>query len=140
MKSYILTSTKFEGELYFEYHSNGFLKAFKNDSAMSLEQLAHLQRHFPMGSGDILDLAKSSQNLTLKPLPTDLSFERFWEMYNWKEFSSKATSRKVWDKLTEAERVAVLEHIPHYEAQLKKQPGIAKKYAETYLRSGNWKQ
>lgn len=49
----------------------------------------------------------------IKEVPEDLSFARFWDLYDYK-MGSKAKAEKAWNEATEADKIAALAAIPKY--------------------------
>ena len=137
-EKYVLTSHNFEGELELEFDSNGILKVFKNNAELNEAQLNHLTNNFPCTVQSAKDLIAKSTSLVAQHIPADVTFEQFWNMYNHKAYSNKIISEKVFEKMSLKERLQDVEYIRKYENLLKLQQGVAKKYAETYLRSRVW--
>lgn len=135
---YILTSEQFAGELVLEYNLDDVLVRFENQATLSEVQLVWLSANFPL-TVDAANALLQRTGLRATVVPADLSFEVFWDAYDHKAYSNRKLCLKLWNKLSHAERIAVLLDIPKYENRLLKQPGVAKKYAETYLRSEVWK-
>jgi hypothetical protein len=135
---YILTSEHFDGELVLEYNLDDVLVRFDNRAALNEAQLTWLSGNFPLTVDAANSLLQRSK-LKATVVPADLGFEVFWDAYDYKAYSNRKLCLKLWDKLSHADRIAVLLDIPKYENRLIKQPGVAKKYAETYLRSEVWK-
>lgn len=136
---YTLTSENFSGELVLEYNLQGVLVSFANNAELSSEQLNYLSTHFPLTVDAANELLRLSVTLRATVVPAQLTFEAFWDAYDHKAYSNKKLSVRIWDRLTYSDKIAVMTDIPRYENRLIKQPGVAKKYAETYLRSEVWR-
>jgi hypothetical protein len=139
-EKYVLTSEKFDGELILEFDLNGILKNFVNDATLTDKQLDYFRKNFPITKEIVLEIIKAAESKTLKAVhyPCEITFEDFWDLYDYKAISNKAESRKRFEKLTKAERVMLMEDIPKYNNRLKLQNGIAKKHAETYIHKREW--
>lgn len=68
----------------------------------------------------------------------DITFDMFWERYKYKV--DKPLAVKAWDTLTKEEQVKAYDFIPAYDAQLKLNGGLGKKYAVRYLKHKPWEQ
>ena len=66
----------------------------------------------------------------------EITFEMFWNRYNEKVRSSKKKAMITWKRLSRADQVKAFNHIRKYEQNIA--PGVAKKYAETYLNAELW--
>jgi proteasome lid subunit RPN8/RPN11 len=70
-------------------------------------------------------------NLSVEPIEDDLSFQRFWEAYDFK-VGKKKRAIKLWEELPDLERHQAIKSIPRYNFFLIER-GINKAYPETYL-------
>ena len=66
----------------------------------------------------------------------ELSFEKFWNNYGFKRGNIERT-RKLWDKITEAEKIISLGFINKLKAVYEKE-GKQMPYPETYLAQKRW--
>lgn len=83
------------------------------------------------------ELLGSIGHLTLiEPVPTDLSFNAFWEQYGNKQ--NKDRAYKFWTALPDEDRIAALRAIRRYNLYLQHKPGIEKKYPDTWLKNRCW--
>ena len=65
----------------------------------------------------------------------NISFEKFWCLYNYK-VGDKGKIRKKWELLTDLDRGMVMEHLPHY---IKSTPDKQyRKHPSTYLNNQGW--
>lgn len=136
MKTLVLTSTNFEGELEFRYDFNGYLCFFENRSHMDKLQLAWLLKRIPPTIDDLKAMVKKSKAAKLTEIKHEITFEMFWERYNNKSLSSKKKSLTRWNRMSKAQRAKAYYYIPKYFNSMP--AGVAKKYAETYLNSEIW--
>lgn len=130
MIKYVMTSPKFEGKILFGFR-DGFLAYFENQSTLPELGIRWLFTNFPFMIDNMEDLrGKISGKLEL--MPTDLSFDAFWEAY------AKKVNRKrcepLWKKLSDAERMTCLQSIPAYNSYLKRMGNRAKLDPENYLK------
>ena len=76
-------------------------------------------------------------HLTLiEQVPTDLSFNAFYEAYGNKQ--NKDRTYKFWTALPEPDIIAALRAIRRYDQYLAQKPGIEKKYPDTWLKNRGW--
>ena len=72
---------------------------------------------------------------TVKQSKTNIEFEKFWDLYNYK-VGSKSKVLKKWESLTDLDRGMVMEHLPHY---VKSTPDKQfRKHPATYLNNQGW--
>ncbi|MBN1250671.1 MAG: hypothetical protein JXA16_00950 [Bacteroidales bacterium] len=133
MRKYLITSPEFTGELIFGYDSEGILKYYENNAELKIEHLRWLHRHFPVVDSVLPDIVKKGKLQEI----TDLSFDNFWVEYNFK-VGNKQMAEKLWYKLSEAERINILEHLPKYRYYLKTHQGLMQAYASTFLNQRRW--
>ncbi len=98
MRKYVLTSPAFDGELKFGYNSENILVFFENNAELKSEHLDYFITNFPFVA-DALPKIVNKGKLTEV---TDLSFERFWNEYNYK-VGDKKKATKLWNQLQESE-------------------------------------
>jgi hypothetical protein len=113
-----------------EYDHNDRLKSILFDCEMTDKQHAQFIRVIPLFEADFLERANRSK-VVYSTVPADLSFSAFWNAYAYK-VGDKARAEKLWNKLSEAEKVTALKAIPAYNYFLKTKK-IDKTYAETWL-------
>lgn len=117
----------------FQYNLNGVLTAFKilNDEVMSDNQLVWLLRRFPYFEKRILHWKDKVPNIEVTIGEPDISFDKFWDIYNYKV--GKANAIKEWKKLPKTDQIKAIAQIKAYDGFLRrKQTG--KVYPERYLK------
>lgn len=136
MTRYILTSTITGNTLDLTYNHIGQLYEVRLDGEFDMEAHTKAFTNMPL----TLEKYKSInwKNTTIQEVPTDLSFDKFWNTY--KEKRGKVEAEKHWEKLSDAERMAVLVSIPKYDKWLLTKPGREKKDPATYInpKKRNW--
>ena len=136
---YILTGKTTEIKVVFTYDLRGFIQDIHIEGAESEKQLYALfwneKFPFPFVERIIPEVAKMGF-FNIEKGEDDLSFDRFWEEYNYKV--SKKKAEKLYAKISRANRVKIFLHLPKYEAYLKARKGIEKAYPDTYLRNEKW--
>jgi hypothetical protein len=130
MNKYIIHGQSFSGNVTLEYDCNDRLKLILFECEMNDKQHEQFVRAIPLSEADFLNRATRS-GVIFSTVPADLSFATFWQKYNYK-VGDKARAEKLWNKLSESERVTALKSILHYNKflQIKK---LDKAYAETWL-------
>lgn len=84
------------------------------------------------------DLHKNAQKFGWQVEPYvdfEISFEYFWEKYNYKVDRKRAEDK--WKRLKPDEQRKAIEYLPRYFAELRK-TGVAQMYAKTYLHNKIW--
>lgn len=132
---YILTSKQLEGSLLFEYE-NGIIKQFTNEAKMTVPQLKWLADHFPVAEKMLIKMARQ-YGWQLREVQQDLSFEAFWNRYAYK-VGNKKRAERLWNKLSEANKIKALNYLSYYDGFLLNNPSINKLYPETYLNQERW--
>lgn len=129
MKKYILTSPKFKGQVTFGYDHNGDIVFYSNEIADEVV-VKWMKRFLPVDE-DALEWFKTKVQATIREVPEDLSFDRFWEIYDKK--INRKRAEPLYDKLTDAEKMLAIVKIKAYfdYCQIKKR-GVAD--PEKYLR------
>lgn len=130
MAKYIIHGQSFKGDVTLEYDFDGRLKMMLFDCEMSERDHLQFVRNMDINEANFLERAKRGRAV-YDVIPNDLSFEKFWNTYNYK-VGNKLRAEKLWDKMKETERVSVLKAIPKYNWYLN-QKNIDKAYPETWL-------
>ncbi len=136
-KTFLLTSTLWAGEVELRYDEMGYLTHFDlNRSEMTKEQHISFLQWLPRTKDELDYIIKKATHLTLSDFVQEVTFEMFWDRYNEKVRSSKKKTLRIWERLSMNNRVRAYNHISRYENNIN--PGVAKKYAETYLNAELW--
>lgn len=77
-------------------------------------------------------------NVKYIELVRTITFEMFWERYKYKV--DKSLAEKAWIGLSKEDQYKAYDFIPMYEAQLKANGNLAKKYAVRYFKHKPWIQ
>lgn len=137
MKTYLMTSPSFEGEVEFVYNDMDLLERFDASRALLGEkQQIWLLKNFPRELLEAEKLLENNPHIKFYELKMDITFELFWNRYGEKIRSSKKKAQAKWSRLTKLEQIKSYQFIPIYEKSI--QNGISKKYAETYLQAELW--
>ena len=135
---YILSGKNSAVKAVFRYDLNGFITGFEVEGITNSKQLKYLfwNNNFPFPyTKDLIKLIIDSGYFFVKIVEDDLSFERFWKLYNYKVSRKKA--EKLYAKISKANRIKIFLHLPKYDAYLQHK-GIEKAYPDTYLRNEKW--
>jgi len=137
MKKYSLTSTHFEGEVIFEFTDDGTLAHYDSRGAnLTAKQLSWISQSMPHHLAHIKNLIVKSKSAKITEIKEEITFDRFWNRYNYKDRSSKKRALQKWNRMSLTERKKAYDFIGRYEMTLK--AGIDRKYAETYLNAELW--
>jgi hypothetical protein len=140
MRKFTYTSTHIEGEVIVAFNDEtGWLVACDLSQAnLTQDQHATFLRNFPLTLNDFKSFVeKDKDNRQLTEIIQNVTFEMFWEKYDYKTLSHKKKSFAKWEKMSEAERQKAFNFIAKYNHLVMKQ-SIGKKHAETYLNAELW--
>jgi|GEM_PF-637938 len=138
---YTLTSTGFAGEVVFKFDSAGLMLGYDVTGAnLNEQQTKWLLKDRPRTLNELKELLQTSRTAKLalrKDYKENVTFDEFWDTYDYKALSSKIKTRKVWEKMKQADRDRAFNFIGKYDRMIGKE-GIGKKYATTYLNDRLW--
>jgi hypothetical protein len=139
MKKYLLSSTKHGGlDMTLTYGEDGFVTSMVVNKPCTTEVWRGLWGHPPFHTETLHELVQRSDGLyKYEEVPTDLSFPVFWDAYAHK-VGNKGKVEKLWEALSEADRIAALAGIERYRSFLAARPHMEKAFAETWLRNRRW--
>lgn len=129
LTQYLLTSPK-GNQMTFKY-KEGTLVYFDGSSIKDLSAVTWLLERLPITLEELKTIVAKCKYECVE-VPEDLSFNRFWETYNYK-IGNKKRAEQLWKALTDEEKIQVLLAIPKYDRWLKTKNGIEKLYPETFL-------
>ncbi len=119
------------------YNAEAMLVYFSLNENLTQEQIKWFVNNFPLYENELPAIEKRAKgSLTITRAQTDLSFPAIWEAYAYK-VGKKAKAEAKWNKLSEAEKLAVFNCLPIYNAHLQAK-GTAKAYLETFLNNNYW--
>lgn len=134
---FILTSTKFEGDVILEFNELNLIARFDMTGArLTPEQMNFILNGLPKDASEIERLLGNSKHATLTEVTGDITFDMFWDKYNEKVRSSRKRTLGKWHKMKKSEQIKAYSFISKYESNIL--PGTEKKYAETYLNAELW--
>lgn len=136
--TYLFTSSSFEGAVVFEFDADGFLIRYDiTEAQLSEAQKVFILQKLPKSIGAIEALlAKAKGSKLVAQKASAVTFQQFWDKYNEKARSSKKKAETTWKRLSQVQRDRAYNLIDTYFKSIP--PGIAKKYAETYLNAELW--
>lgn len=135
MKTLIMTSSKFTGQVIFEYNELGKLESMTVQAELNEKQENSLGYYMPWNISDIDALRAAANHATFTFQDREITFDMFWNRYDDKSRSSKKKTKQLWDKMSQAEQVKAYLYIPVY---LRNKGTADKKYATTYLNDELW--
>ena len=128
---YIITSSKFTGELEIRFNAEGVLCGFDNRALLTSGQLGYFITTMRQTLHEKDIQVFKSDSTTIKMIPDDLTFEHFWKRYNHK-VGHKKKAETMWSRMTDAEKMKAIAWIGVYDNQ-RTFLGVAKLYPESYL-------
>ena len=109
--------------------------------AWILQQLSSSEKYKTCGLTSCAEYinkkTKAKNKALVIAVEADLSFERFWEEYDYK-IGKKTRVRKKWEVMDDMERIKALKHIKTYRYFLIQHSHIQKQYPETFLNRAEW--
>jgi hypothetical protein len=142
MKTFLLTSTEFEGEVLFRFDDEGLLQQFDSSGAtLNAKQMRWLNSALPRTLNELKAIFKKTKSSTLtEQKQTGATFEMFWyaspRRARWPANSSKKKAEKKWNQLSQRQRDRAYNYLETYLRQIP--DGVAMMYAETYLNKELW--
>lgn len=136
MEKIILRSDNFDGEIVLEYDFNGCLTKYENLADMNEVQLKYFFENFPLNGVKFNWLADNTK-LKIERIPADLSFEKLWNLYDYK-MGKKDKTIVLWSKMAIFEKILCIQSLKYYDKYRTRKRGLDKQYLETYLRNKQW--
>lgn len=134
MKSYVLTSRAFEGEVVIS-NNKGKLTANFIDSTITVGQQRFVLEMMTKGIDEMLKHFNRPGGGS-EMIESVVDFDMFWNRYDDKISSSKKRTEAKWDKMSDLDRSKAYRFVNRYFASIPN--GTRKKYAETYLNAELW--
>ena len=136
MRTFLLTSPVWTGEIRIEYNDLGMMiKCDLAEAQLSQQQHLWFLRRMPVELETLQELIRNS-TARMVEVNQEITFESFWNRYNDKVRSSRKKAERIWGRLSKADQAKAYAFISTYEAS--RTAGVAKKYAETYLNAELW--
>lgn len=138
MKTYHFTSDAFAGLVVFTFDDQGYLTQYDmTEATLTEEQKVYLLKRLPRHLEEIKQVLGQSKTAKLQlQKKAAVTFDMFWNRYDEKSRSSKKKCKAIWNRFSQAKRDRAYNYIDTYERDIPY--GVAKKYAETYLRAELW--
>lgn len=140
MKRYIITSPRFNGQINVLYGIDNKLQLIdfmKCD--LTEEQTQYFKDHLPVQfEGEPSKLLEHFGNSKLDVMEEGyrVTFDQFWNRYALKR--NRERSEKLWNKMTDADKVNAFAKFPMYERHLVLNAWKTKADPDTYLRQRYW--
>lgn len=137
MKTFLLSSSGFTGEVLFRFDEAGRLVQYDVTNAdLSQEQLNWFTNKLPRTLSELKNVLKASKGAILtEQKQCGATFDMFWDKYDEKTRSSKKRSLAKWNRMSQLQRDKAFNFIDTYFRNLL---GTAPKYANTYLNDELW--
>jgi len=136
MTTYLLTSTKWSGEIELRYDDDGYLLSYDNRAGLDDRQRYWFLDNMPREVITLQNLVAAATTAKLTEVKVEVTFELFWSRYDDKVNSSKKRAEAKWRQMSKGEQLRAYMHIPRYFANIPH--GTRKKFAETYLNAELW--
>jgi len=135
-----VTSQKMPEGVIYTYSKAGQLLGFEiKEQSINTSIVESVVKNLHVHINSFIEWAKlisSKNDVTVVELTQEVTFEMFWNKYNDKQRSSRKRSLKLWEKLSDEDRVMAFYFINTY---LRVKGNAEKKYCETYLAAQQWR-
>lgn len=136
MEKYIITSKKkeVESKMLLSYNDTGILVSVQFEDC-TIKQVSWLMDRVPV----IVQLLKNRcdvNNLKLDKVIEDLSFDSFWNKFEYK-VGKKMRAKRLWEAMSDMEKMAAMANIPRY-LRFIKIMNQNSAYPETWLNNKMW--
>ena len=139
MKTYVIESRRWNGEIVYSYNDAGLLVEYKALCKIDDERLMLILQHLPLTKERLLEMVKIAQKngtlIAFYERHQQVDFGAFWAAYPRKV--AKAEAQKAFAKLKEGEQSKALDYLPAYKKQADRD-GVAYLYPATYLNQKRW--
>lgn len=109
----MFTSRTFQGFLKFGYDAEGVLVKFENNAVLETEQLVYLSKNFPFTESELSEKLNKGKIVEC----TDLTFDRFWNEYDYKKDRDQAET--YWRKMSDEEKAKAIGAIKRFKYDCK---------------------
>lgn len=139
MITYLLSSDNITGEGVYLSYLNGLLVHFDASDGVHPDQVKWLHDNMPREHKDFpaFKARIEARKAKIIEVQKDLSFNAFWEMYNYKK-GDKKTCQRTWEGMAQADKVLAMNHIRVYKKFLADNPSRDCLYPQTYLNRAEW--
>jgi hypothetical protein len=134
----IVSAPQMDGNIIFKYDLDGHLRVMENNMKTdNPEIIKFFATHVPFKEPWLIKLfhlvkERLKFKVHVQILDADLSFQSFWDAYNYKK--GKFEAEREWNKLNEAERILVFKSLPRYNHYLQTHKNQDKVWANRYLK------
>ena len=144
MKTFSITSPKWEGEILLSYNELGNLEQANLPEVISADVLLWFAQHFPITT-DILEWVRKNSGGKITEV-IKIEFSDFWNLYDKKE-GSKPKAQMLWDgeiktcnkrPITTDDRLQIMQVLPRYVAKHKGENKEFQRLATTFLHGRYW--
>jgi hypothetical protein len=144
VKKYSLTAKERlkNGSVEIGYNETGDCIYFDCKAEVSNELLDWLKKAFVLVNQkdvhkSLIVFQKADKSADFTEILQDVSFEVFWEKYDYK-VGKKSTVENKWNAMGDGERSKALAHIAKYNYFLAENPHIQRKYPQSFLAAKEW--
>lgn len=134
MKKFTLTFPSYQGEITFTYDDNDLLSGIAFGGNHPEWMKSAVLKTLPMTVQKLLNVNWRDGILTEEA--EKVTFQMFWDRYADKARSSKVKTERVWNRMSEGERVKAYRYVNRYKSAIPH--GVCMKYAATYLNDQMW--
>lgn len=135
MKKYLLSGTKFQGEVEVVYAGEILTVDFSRTD-MPAPQRNWILMRIPAHESKFPEFAAQFPQLQVINADIEVEFENWWKLYDVKVNKERVLG--LWNKLTQSERVAAWLGTHKYNRFLEKNKWRSKLNADTFLRTKAW--
>jgi hypothetical protein len=142
---YLITSTKWHGDIRAKYYSNGYLEYISIPEVFDADSMAWFSTHFPVHIEMLFWIANNT-GAKVTEVTSDVDFITFWELYN-KKIGSKEHARQYWEgekrtinkrPISEGDRLCIMKIMPRFIARYKGEKKQYQPIATSFLHQRLW--
>jgi hypothetical protein len=137
MKTYQFYSLPLNSTVTVTYQ-DGALKSFEIEAPDCAVISAQKDKRYMLFYSEAVFLEVTKQHdVKVYELSREITFDMFWDKYNYKAAGGKPEAMKAWDKLSKKDKKEAFDYIGVYDSQLKANP-VSKLYGSSYLNKKRW--
>jgi hypothetical protein len=138
---YLIDINNGETVILFTYNQQGMLTGFSlekhHGDTSDNTKLTWIHKNMPFLVTGLDQWRQKIKNIRISQPVADTSFQVFWNSYGYK-VGNKKRAERLWNVLTEEERLAALSAVGRYDRYLAERTRMEKAYPETWLAQRRW--
>lgn len=138
MRKYMLTKPTISGEMLVTYNEEGDLIKWELNADLTPIQRHWFATHAPLNMSMLTEIVGFTEmTMTEVTVTPDLTFAYFWDAFN-NKVGDKRRAEKLWNKLSDGEKMAAISAIPRYYRYLSVNTYLSPTHPATWLHQRRW--